>query len=99
MLGSGTATRAGLGTFAYMAPEQEERARDVDARADLYSAGLVLYELLAGGLPWDRDASIFEIRDARRAGLPDLSGHHPYVPAAVGEVVMCLLSPEPDGRP
>jgi len=42
-----------LGTPRYMAPEQRRNPRDVDARADLYSAGVVLHEMLTGGLPPD----------------------------------------------
>ncbi len=43
-----------MGTYDYMAPEQRESARDVDARADLYSLGVVMYEMLTGGLPLGR---------------------------------------------
>lgn len=48
--GMGSRTRTGmlLGTPAYMSPEQIKNARDVDARADLWSAGVIFYEMLAG---------------------------------------------------
>jgi len=46
-----THTHLVLGTFEYMAPEQRERAKEVDERADIYATGVVLYELLAGELP------------------------------------------------
>src|SRR4029434_11213625 len=49
-----TATGAQLGTAAYMAPEQIERPQDVDHRADIYSLGVVFYELLTGELPLGR---------------------------------------------
>ena len=49
-----TATGAHLGTAAYMAPEQIEKPHDVDHRADIYSLGVVFYELLTGGLPLGR---------------------------------------------
>jgi predicted Ser/Thr protein kinase len=52
--GTLTATGAQLGTAAYMAPEQIERPQDVDHRADIYSLGVVFYELLTGELPLGR---------------------------------------------
>ncbi len=52
-----TATGAALGTAAYMAPEQIEKPSTVDHRADIYSLGVVLYEMLTGELPLGRFAS------------------------------------------
>lgn len=51
-----TLTRTGgvLGSAAYMAPEQHESPRDVDHRADIYSLGVVIYEMLTGELPLGR---------------------------------------------
>ena len=49
-----TGTGAQLGTAAYMAPEQIEKPHDVDHRADIYSLGVVFYELLTGELPLGR---------------------------------------------
>lgn len=59
MTGSGnngtlTHTRQVMGTLNYMAPEQRERPTEVDHRADIYSLGVVIYELLTGELPLGR---------------------------------------------
>jgi serine/threonine protein kinase len=63
-----TATHQVLGTFRYMAPEQIERPMSVDHRADIYSLGVVLYELLTGELPLGRFALPSE-RGTLDAGL------------------------------
>jgi serine/threonine protein kinase len=60
-----TATAVAMGTINYMAPEQRRDAKNVDGRADLFSLGVMLYELLTGELPVGR----FEIPSAKVPGL------------------------------
>jgi serine/threonine protein kinase len=53
--GSATKTGTTMGTPAYMSPEHMRAARDLDARADVYSFGVLLYRLLTGELPYGED--------------------------------------------
>ena len=78
-----TATHQVLGTFRYMAPEQIERPMSVDHRADIYSLGVVLYELLTGELPLGRFA------------LPSERG---TVDAGLDRVVLRALEHDPGRR-
>ncbi len=66
-----TATGAALGTAAYMAPEQIEKPSTVDHRADIYSLGVVLYEMLTGELPLGRFAAPSEKSQVGR-GVDDV---------------------------
>jgi len=100
LAGSGSLSqgRSAVGTYTYMAPEQEAGKR-VDARADVYAFGLVLYELMAGRLPWDHDASIVAIALTKMQGLPPLDRLNPQVPRGVSRAVMTALAAEPSARP
>jgi serine/threonine-protein kinase len=79
-----TATAVAMGTLNYMAPEQRRDAKNVDGRADLFSFGVVLYEMLTGEIPVGR----FKLPSERVRGLD----------ARVDEVVARLLENEPEAR-
>jgi serine/threonine-protein kinase len=64
-----------IGSYEYMSPEQAERTSALDARADVYSLGVLLYELLAGVLPLDRDR-LAHAKEAVRRRM--LRGSRPY---------------------
>jgi serine/threonine protein kinase len=84
-----------LGTAEYMAPEQCEGLIDVDARADIYTVGVLLYELLAGRPPFWGPAAV--VQQAHRGQRPPrLSGLVPVLPALEVIVHRCLAKERDD---
>ena len=87
-----------LGTPTYMAPEQVEAGGEVDARADLYAFGAMLFEMLTGEPPW-RGASPMAVAAARLLSPPpDPCERDPAVPMAVGRAVMRCMARKPSDR-
>ncbi|MGH7516918.1 MAG: protein kinase domain-containing protein [Gemmatimonadales bacterium] len=88
-----------LGTPAYMAPEQAIADPAMDHRADLYSLGVVAYEMLAGHPPF-RGATSQELIAAHVAATPEsLTARRPACPPAVANAVMRCLEKRPADRP
>lgn len=87
-----------LGTAAYMSPEQAAGG-PVDPRSDLYSLGVVMYEMLTGETPFAANNSISAaMGHANETPVPPKS-KNPDVPDATEELVVRLLSKDPDSRP
>jgi tetratricopeptide (TPR) repeat protein len=83
-----------LGTMAYMAPEQA-RGRPVDARADLFALGVVLYEVLAGRRPFGGETATDTVAAILKDDPPPLPGR---VPPALQRVVSQCLEKRPEDR-
>ena len=93
-----TSTGAALGTPHYMSPEQIVDPHSVDHRTDVYSIGIVLYELLAGKVPFE-STSDFKVREAQvNLPPPGVCELNPEVSPALEEVLMRALAKEPDQR-
>lgn len=83
---NGTDLRSICGTPEYMAPELAECLPDVDARADVYGAGVMLYELLSGVLPFESEhvgATLFKVMDGRYVPLVTLRPDIPELASVV----------------
>jgi serine/threonine protein kinase len=94
-----TRTGSVLGTPTYMAPEQCRGAGTVDQRADIYSLGCVLFEMIAGRPPFVRGGP-GEVLVAHLAEpAPQLSSLVPATPPVIDELVADMLAKEPAARP
>ncbi len=87
-----------LGTVAYLAPEQVERGVS-DARTDVYSAGVMLYELLTGRPPFTGDTPIAVAYQRVREPVPAPSASAPGVPPEIDRLVAAATALDPADRP
>jgi len=92
-----TETGSVMGTAQYLSPEQAQ-GRPVDARSDLYSIGIVLYELLTGTVPFDAESPVtVALKQVSEQPVPPMD-RNPAVPPALDAVVMHALEKDPANR-
>jgi hypothetical protein len=93
-----TTTGQGMGTFAYMAPEQLKSAKDIDERADYYSIGAILYEMISYERPLRMSNQLEAIRKILEEIPEPLAMKVSNVPIEISELVETLLKKEPYQR-
>ena len=95
----GTKTNARMGTGPYMSPEQFRNAKEVDARADVWALGMMLWELLVGRLPIDAEDNIALIKLYEgMEPVPRLDKVDPRVPQELAGAVAQAMSVRLEGR-
>jgi serine/threonine protein kinase len=93
-----TLTGQTFGSPPYVAPEQATGGK-VDARADLYSLGCVLFQMLVGRRPFSGDDAVSLVYQHVHTTPPRVDSLHPEVPAGLGDLVTGLMAKDPDDRP
>ncbi|MFO0630710.1 MAG: serine/threonine-protein kinase [Polyangiales bacterium] len=93
-----TRSQSWLGTPTYMSPEQIRQSKDVSARSDQWSFGVMLYECLVGARPFERDVLLDLMQAITTEAPASPTSRRPSVPEALSAAVLRSLAREPDAR-
>jgi serine/threonine protein kinase len=87
-----------IGTPCYMSPEQIQRPLEIDARSDIYSAGIVLYEMLIGDVPFDGETDFVIQQQHINSPRPDPCTINPKICHQLCEIVLKAIEINPSKR-
>jgi serine/threonine-protein kinase len=93
-----TAPNLVIGTPQYMSPEQCSQDCEIDARSDIYSLGVILYEMLVGHVPFAGDSPTMVMMKHLQEPVPSILDERTDVPPPVGRVVARAMAKVPDNR-
>ena len=87
-----------IGTPAYMSPEQVKGGQDIDGRSDVYSLGVILYEMLTGEVPYQGDTPTQQLMKHVLEPPPSIRQVRSDIPAEIEAVLLKALAKEPVDR-
>jgi serine/threonine protein kinase len=87
-----------MGTPWYMSPEQAAGSPGLDGRSDLFSAGIILFEMLTGCRPFPGNNCYQVVADIREKNTPDPQQLNPSIPVALASIIVHALQKEPADR-
>jgi len=92
-----TATGALIGTPSYMSPEQA-LGQPGDHRADIYSLGVMLFQMVTGSLPFNADTPLAVVMQHVNSPVPHLDSINPNVPSRLQEIIFKAMAKSPEDR-
>lgn len=93
-----TAANLVIGTPQYMSPEQCSQSGPIDARSDVYSLGIIVYEMLAGRVPFTGESPTVIMMKQVQDEPPSILEARPDLPPEVGKILERTLAKQPDDR-
>ncbi len=94
---SSTLTKEALGSVHYISPEQA-KGSFTDSRSDIYSLGVVMFEMMTGRPPYDGDSPVAVAIQHINGGAPMPSSLNPSIPAGMEQIIMKAMALEPKDR-
>lgn len=92
-----TLAEKAIGTVYYISPEQAS-SRKIDARTDIYSLGVMLYEMVTGNLPFTADAPVSVIFKQINEAPVSPSKVNPNIPKGLEQIILCAMEKNPQNR-